>query len=207
MKFWDASAVLPLCLQEPHTLNLKRLSARDGALVAWWGTVVECYSALARLRREEALTSADETQARIVLQALMTAWTEIEPSVVVREQAGRVLLLHPLRAADAMQLAAAIVWANGQASGHEFVCLDHRLREAAQSRRVYGLTEATLACPLSFSLYRRTCGAARRATEKTGLPRAAKCYIARRDPYLLSRKDSRPLFRSINVTPKPFHCC
>ena len=42
------------------------------------------------------------------------------------------LLLHPLRAADAMQLAAAIVWANGQATGHEFVCLDHRLREAAQ---------------------------------------------------------------------------
>ena len=66
MKFWDASAVLPLCLHEPHTLNLKKLSARDGAVVAWWGTAVECYSALARLRREEALTSADETQARTV---------------------------------------------------------------------------------------------------------------------------------------------
>jgi predicted nucleic acid-binding protein len=65
----------------------------------------------------------------------MTAWTEIEPSVVVREQAARVLLLHPLRAADALQLAAAIVWANGQASGHEFVCLDHRLRDAAQRER------------------------------------------------------------------------
>ena len=132
MKFWDASAVLPLCVQEPHTLDLKKLSVRDGAVVAWWGTSVECYSALARLRREEVLTPADETQARTLLHALMAAWTEIEPSVVVREQAGRVLLLHPLRAADAMQLAAAIVWANGQASGHEFVCLDHRLREAAQ---------------------------------------------------------------------------
>ncbi len=95
-------------------------------------TAVECYSALARLRRDEALNSADEAQARTVLHALMAVWTEIEPSVVVREQAGRVLLLHPLRAADAMQLAAAIVWANGQASGHEFVCLNHRLREAAQ---------------------------------------------------------------------------
>ena len=49
--------------QEPHTLNLKKLSARDGAVVAWWGTAVECYSSLARLRREEALTSEDETQA------------------------------------------------------------------------------------------------------------------------------------------------
>jgi len=131
MKFWDASAVLPLCLQDPHTLNLKKLSAHDGAVVAWWGTVVECYSTLARLRREEVLTPADETQARTVLHALMASWTEIEPSIVVREQAGRVLLLHPLRDADAMQLAAAIVWASGQATGHEFVCLDHRLREAA----------------------------------------------------------------------------
>lgn len=132
MKFWDASAILPLCLQEPQTPHLKKLSVRDGAVVAWWGTSVECYSALARLRRDESLNPADETQARSVLHALMTAWTEIEPSVVVREQAGRVLLLHPLRAADALQLAAAIVWANGQASGHEFVCLDHRLRDAAQ---------------------------------------------------------------------------
>jgi uncharacterized protein len=132
MKFWDASAVLPLCLQEPQTLTLRKLSARDGAVVAWWGTSVECYSALARLRREETLSPADETQARIVLHALMASWTEIEPSVVVREQAGRILLLHPLRAADALQLAAAILWANGRASGHEFVCLDHRLCDAAQ---------------------------------------------------------------------------
>ena len=132
MKFWDSSAVLPLCLHEPTTPNLKKLSVRDGAVVAWWGTSVECYSALARLRREQALSTVDETQARIVLHALMSTWTEIEPSMAVREQAGRVLLLHPLRAADALQLASAIVWANGQASGHEFVCLDQRLREAAQ---------------------------------------------------------------------------
>lgn len=132
MKFWDSSAILPLCLHEPQTPNLKKICVRDGAVVAWWGTAVECYSAFARLRREQALSTADETQARTVLQVLMATWTEIEPSTAVRDQAGRVLLLHPLRAADAMQLAAAIVWANGQASGHEFVCLDHRLREAAQ---------------------------------------------------------------------------
>ena len=132
MKFWDSSAVLPLCLHEPHTPNLKKLCMRDGAIVAWWGTAVECYSALARLRREQALSTADETQARAVVHTLMSTWTEIEPSRAVREQAGRVLLLYPLRAADAFQLGAAIIWANGQASRHEFVCLDHRLCEAAQ---------------------------------------------------------------------------
>jgi len=132
MKFWDASAVLPLCLQEPQSLNLKKLCVRDGAMVAWWGTAVECYSAVARLRREQVFSADDETQVRTVLHALLATWTEIEPSLVVREQAGRVLLLHPLRAADALQLAAAIVWADGRPTGHEFVCLDQRLREAAQ---------------------------------------------------------------------------
>ena len=110
MRFWDASALIPLCLQEQQTGLLKKLAQEDEAIVAWWGSPVECLSALARLRREDALSPAEEEQAQTVLRALMTAWTEVEPSGLVREQAGRVLRLHPLRAADALQLAAALVW-------------------------------------------------------------------------------------------------
>jgi predicted nucleic acid-binding protein len=62
---------------------------------------------------------------------LSSQWTEVRPSNLVRDQASRVLLLHPLRAADALQLAAALVWAGSQTTSLEFVCLDHRLREAA----------------------------------------------------------------------------
>ncbi len=40
-------------------------------------------------------------------------------------------MIHPLRAADAMQLAAALVWTEDATSGAEFVCLDQNLREAA----------------------------------------------------------------------------
>lgn len=43
----------------------------------------------------------------------------------------RLLASHPLRAADALQLAAALVWARGQPGGHEIVCLDDRLASAA----------------------------------------------------------------------------
>jgi predicted nucleic acid-binding protein len=66
------------------------------------------------------------------LDRLAVAWTEVEPSQEVREQARRALRLHPLRAADALQLAAALVWIQGQPGGQHFVCLDRRLREAAQ---------------------------------------------------------------------------
>jgi hypothetical protein len=43
-----------------------------------------------------------------------------------------VLAAHPLRAADALQLAAALVWTGEAAAGEAFVCLDERLRDAAR---------------------------------------------------------------------------
>ncbi len=38
---------------------------------------------------------------------------------------------HPLKSADALQLAAALVWAGNTTRDHHFVCLDKRLRKAA----------------------------------------------------------------------------
>ena len=132
MRFWDTSAILPLCLEESHTPVLRELALADGALTIWWGTPTECHSAFARLRREERLTPAEEDGLRELLACLGGAWTEIAQSVEVRTIAGRLLLRHPLRAADALQLAAALVWAGRSPSGERFVCLDQRLREAAR---------------------------------------------------------------------------
>jgi predicted nucleic acid-binding protein len=131
MKFWDTSALLPLCLKEPQTEKVQDLVRQDGDLVAWWGALIEGYSALARLRGEQVLTGEEELQSRQVFLRLSSQWTEVRPSNLVRDQASRVLLLHPLRAADALQLAAALVWAGSQIPSLEFVCLDQRLREAA----------------------------------------------------------------------------
>jgi uncharacterized protein len=132
MKFWDASALIPLCLHERQTAALRKLAQEDEAIAAWWSSPVECLSTLALLRREDLLSDSEEAQAQAVLRALMGVWTEVEPTGVVREQAGRVLRLHPLRAADALQLAAALVWCQGDPIHHDFVCLDQRLREAAR---------------------------------------------------------------------------
>ena len=124
--------MIPLCLEEPRTAVLKRVAEEDGAIIAWWTTPVECFSAFARLRGEGIITRAGEGQARHVLGCLSAEWTEIEPGREVRENAGRILLLHPLRAADSLQLAAALVWAEGRPAGYEFVCLDQRLGDSAQ---------------------------------------------------------------------------
>jgi hypothetical protein len=132
MKFWDASAIIPLCLTEPWSAFLMQILAEDSLMIVWWGSMVECWSAFARLRREGLFDTRDEAQARAILARLATAWTEVLPSQVVRDHAARTLQFYPLRAADALQLAAALVWVQSQPIGQPFVCLDHRLRAAAQ---------------------------------------------------------------------------
>lgn len=105
-------------------------------MVAWWGSPIECWSAFARLRRERMLTAEQEESARQVLRTLQDTWAEILPGEEVRRQAGRLLRLHSLRSADALQLAAALVWAGVPRSG-EMVVFDERLAAAA---RLEGLT-------------------------------------------------------------------
>lgn len=135
MKFWDASALVPLCTEEPSSAVLRRVLDSDPAIVVWWGSLVECWSALARRRREGLLTLDDEDAARIVLDRLRALWTEIQPVEEVRTYASRLLRTHPLRSQDAVQLAAALVWTGGGPG--EVVVLDGRLRDAA---RLEGLT-------------------------------------------------------------------
>lgn len=132
MKFWDASGIVPLCLDDPDAPRLRRMAEADPAIVAWWGSPIECCSAFARLRREGTLDPSDEERARSILRTLAEAWLEVQPARELREKAERALLLHPLSSADSLQLAAALVWARGHAPGREFVCLDRRLAEAAR---------------------------------------------------------------------------
>lgn len=135
MRFWDASALVPLCIEEPPSAILHDLLEADSDIVVWWTSVIECWSAFARRRREGLLTARDEDAARFALERLRNAWEEIQPIEEVRLHAGRLLRTHPLRALDSAQLAAALVWSGG-GSG-EIVALDDRLREAA---RLEGLT-------------------------------------------------------------------
>jgi len=130
MRFWDASALVPLCIEQPLSGRARQLLEEDPDLAVWWGTSVECASAVARLRREAILTEAVERDALATLDLLRSAWHEILPGDALRAQALRVLRIHPLRAADALQLAAALEWSGTPASG-TLVTFDERLGAAA----------------------------------------------------------------------------
>ncbi len=129
--FWDASALVPLCVVQPHSERVRSLAQHDPDPVAWWASPAECWSAFARARREGRIDARIEQQARGELEALRKAWDEVQPVEEVRVTADRLLRVYPVRAADALQLAAAIVWA-GKRLTAGFACLDDRLREAAR---------------------------------------------------------------------------
>jgi uncharacterized protein len=130
--FWDSSAIAPLLVAERTTAGVMALAVRDPDMLVWWGSKVECMSALARLEREAALDAKGMTLAWSRLDQLAQSWHEIEPTEVVRESAMRFLRVHPLRATDALQLAAAFVAAEHRPASLRFVTLDERLADAAR---------------------------------------------------------------------------
>jgi uncharacterized protein len=132
MRFWDSSAVIPLLVEESSSPQVRAAHAEDIGMVAWWATGVECVSALARLEREERLDAGDLGDALARLDELAAGWIEIQPVQRVRQSALRLLRVHPLRAGDALQLAAAIAAAEDHPSTMPFVTLDERLALAAQ---------------------------------------------------------------------------
>jgi hypothetical protein len=128
--FWDSSALIPVLVAEGRSANLLDLLRRDDDAVIWWAGPVECQSALHRRRREGAPGEIlDEGFRR--LDVLVRGLAVIGATDQVRTRAGRILATYPLRAADALQLAAALVWSDDAPDGESFVCLDERLRAAA----------------------------------------------------------------------------
>ena len=118
-----------LGVEEADTATARRLVAGGG--VTWSVSAVEIASAIERRSRDGSLDASGRTAARLALTELMAAWTEISALAAVRERARRLVATHALRAAGAMQLASALVAVSDRPQGHDFVCADGRLREAA----------------------------------------------------------------------------
>lgn len=131
MKYWDASALLPLLLDEKGTSTVAPIYGEDPAQAVWCLTEVEVTSALARRTREGMEAEALE-RARRELKLLLDRSTEIGSVAQIRARAVRLLNTHALRAADAVQLAAALTFCEEQPGSLSFVCLDDRLRDAAR---------------------------------------------------------------------------
>lgn len=131
MKVWDTSAFLSILLRQQATDDLKALLISDGGLAMWWGTKVDAVSAVCRLQRAGEIHERAASRLLREIDKLAAAAYEVQPTEAVREAACRMLRVHELRAADALQLAAAFVWADNRPSACGFVSLDRRLRAAA----------------------------------------------------------------------------
>ncbi len=129
--FWDTSAIVPSFLRESASEQMEKLLGGDRQVAIWWATPLECQSAIHRRHRRAPLPDTALQEAFRRLKILAETAETVSPTDDVLRKAGRLLARHLLRAADALQLSAALVWYEEQQAGQPFVCLDHRLREAA----------------------------------------------------------------------------
>ena len=133
MKFWDSSALVALLVSEADSARRSESLRTDSTIAVWWATSVECESALQRRLRDGSLDSTGAGLARSRLATLVSAWHEVVPGPALRTLALRLLRTHPLRAADALQLAAAL---HLKEASHlptlPFLTADVRLAEAAE---------------------------------------------------------------------------
>lgn len=131
MRFWDSSAIVPLIIEEPSSRACRALLAADPVVIVWRLTGVEVVSAIRRLQRERRLDRAGAEFASERLAALGRSWAEVTAIDAVADRAIRLLGVHHLTAADALQLAAAVVLFDDRPEGRAFVTRDARLADEA----------------------------------------------------------------------------
>ena len=132
MKFWDSSAVVPLLVEQEPSSRVANWATTDDAMVLWTLTPVEVVSALRRLVREKVLQEEVARFAEARMEEIVRACHVVIDVEPVKTLATRLLRLHPLRAFDALQLGAALHWAEGHPQGRTLHTLDSRLALAAQ---------------------------------------------------------------------------
>ncbi|MGH9617072.1 MAG: PIN domain-containing protein [Acidobacteriaceae bacterium] len=129
--FWDSSALVPLCARQPLTPRLRELY-KAYQIAVWWATPVEIASALARLARMQYINARELAESKKLAANLADEWWIVQPADVLPARAVSLIERHDLRAADALQLAAALQWCENQPHGRVFLTSDQRLQEAAR---------------------------------------------------------------------------
>jgi predicted nucleic acid-binding protein len=132
VKYWDASALVPLLVEQSATRAVRKLHAEDDGIITWVLSDVEARSAIARVERLGKLARPNAERARARCEELVATCNLVSAVEIVRRHAKRLLDVHDLRAADSLQLAAAVVASDHDPSALQFVALDERLRSAAK---------------------------------------------------------------------------
>ena len=129
--FWDTSALVPLYVQQQPSAAVRALLEQH-EIAVWWATSVEMRSAFERLLRMGQLTQQEHAAAGMRLEKLRRGWRELQPSEALRAQAEAFLMSYSLKAADALQLAAAWIWCSGDVQRCTFISGDAQLLDAAR---------------------------------------------------------------------------
>jgi uncharacterized protein len=132
VRYWDTSALVPLVVAETETQRMRSLLEEDPHIVTWAWTSVEFASAVERRARQGELTREQRRDALSRFAELAEVWDEVTDVLAVRRRALAVLARHPLRAADAAQLGAALAVSSEEGPPLGFVGLDDRLLDAAE---------------------------------------------------------------------------
>lgn len=131
--FWDASAIVPLCLHQITSQRAYQILRQNKNMRVWWATLVEVRSAFARAQRNARADAKEFSRALNQLDLLTQSWREIPADLNVRELSLQLLDSHQLGTGDSLQLAAALYWCGEKPRRKTFVCYDARLAEAAKA--------------------------------------------------------------------------
>ena len=132
MRYWDASALVPLLVAERDTELVRAWLSDDDRIVTWAWTRTEIVGAVERRTREGSLSRSQRREVLRRLDAFARSWDEVTDMLAVRSRANALLARHPLRAADAGQLGAALLVQEQMAGVLDFVCLDRHISSAAE---------------------------------------------------------------------------
>lgn len=132
MRFWDSSAIIPLLVLEQETEQCIRAYQSDQEVMVWTMSKAEVFSALCRRSREGALKEIDFDSAKKRMNDFFDKAFEVISVQKVKDRALRLLQVHPLRAADAMQLASVLVATQEHTSRVPIMSFDGRLTLAAK---------------------------------------------------------------------------
>lgn len=131
LAFWDTSAIIPLYCAQVASRESRQIRRNFNGLVVWWGTHVEVHSGLNRLFREKVITGIQLTASLSKWERVRSSSRLIQPDEYVLRLAVSLTDDCGLRALDAFQLAAGLVWCREKPRNRPFVCADKRLSDAA----------------------------------------------------------------------------
>lgn len=132
MRFWDTSAIIPLWIAERGSSRSKAWYRSDPDVIVWTLTRVEVFSALARRRREAPAAASRLLAVRRDFIHAWERWSEVTAIEIARRHAERIVESYSLRAADALQIGAALIAAEDHPTALEFVTFDENLAQAAE---------------------------------------------------------------------------